>query len=70
MQRFLRSHYKSALQSKRQGHKLYSKVLTIEPNRLLKKSRTSTKLNQDFSLLVIKYDNLIIRNTIIEDVEI
>jgi hypothetical protein len=36
-QRFLRSREKSDLQSKTQGPKLYSKVLTIEPNRLLKK---------------------------------
>jgi hypothetical protein len=36
-QRFLRSREKSELQSKRQGPKLYSKVLTIEPNRLLSK---------------------------------
>jgi len=36
-QRFLRSHYKSELQSQTQSHKLYSKVLTIEPNRLVKK---------------------------------
>jgi hypothetical protein len=36
-QRFLRSREKSDLQSKRQGPKLYSKVLTIEPNRLLSK---------------------------------
>jgi len=35
-QRFLRSREKSELQSKTQGPKLYSKVLTIEPNRLLK----------------------------------
>jgi hypothetical protein len=34
-QRFLRSGEKSELQSNWQGHKLYSKVLTIEPNRLL-----------------------------------
>ena len=34
-QQFLRSREKSDLQSNRQGHKLYSKVLTIEPNRLL-----------------------------------
>jgi len=34
-QRFLHTHYKSALQSKRQGHKLYSKVLTSKPFRLL-----------------------------------
>ena len=34
-QRFLRSREKSELQSNWQGHKLYSKVLTIEPNRLL-----------------------------------
>ena len=34
-QRFLRSREKSELQSNRQGPKLYSKVLTIEPNRLL-----------------------------------
>jgi hypothetical protein len=36
-QRFLRSREKSDLQSKRQGPKLYSKVLTIEPKRLLSK---------------------------------
>jgi hypothetical protein len=35
-QRFLRSREKSELQSQTQSHKLYSKVLTIEPNRLLK----------------------------------
>jgi hypothetical protein len=34
-QRFLRSHYKGKLQSQTQGPKLYSKVLAIEPNRLL-----------------------------------
>jgi hypothetical protein len=34
-QRFLRSREKSDLQSNWQGPKLYSKVLTIEPNRLL-----------------------------------
>ena len=34
-QRFLRSREKSELQSNWQGPKLYSKVLTIEPNRLL-----------------------------------
>ena len=34
-QRLLRSREKSELQSNRQGPKLYSKVLTIEPNRLL-----------------------------------
>ena len=34
-QQFLRSREKSELQSKSQGPKLYSKVLTIEPNRLL-----------------------------------
>jgi hypothetical protein len=36
-QRFLRSREKSELQSQTQGPKLYSKVLTIEPNRLLSK---------------------------------
>jgi len=36
-QRFLRSREKSELQSNWQGHKLYSKVLAIEPNRLLSK---------------------------------
>ena len=35
-QRFLRSREKSDLQSNRQGQKLYSKVLKIELNRLLK----------------------------------
>jgi hypothetical protein len=35
-QRFLRSREKSELQSNWQGPKLYSKVLAIEPNRLLK----------------------------------
>ena len=37
-QRFLRSREKSDIQPNRQGHKLYSKVLTFEPNRLLKNS--------------------------------
>ena len=36
-QRFLRSREKSELQSNWQGPKLYSKVLAIEPNRLLSK---------------------------------
>jgi len=36
-QRFLRSREKSELQSNWQGPKLYSKVLTIEPNCLLSK---------------------------------
>jgi len=35
-QRFLRSREKSELQSNWQGPKLYSKVLAIEPNRLLR----------------------------------
>jgi hypothetical protein len=34
-QQFLRSREKSEPQSKTQGPKLYSKVLAIEPNRLL-----------------------------------
>jgi len=37
VQRFLRSREKSELQSNWQGHKLNSKVLAIEPNRLLGK---------------------------------
>jgi hypothetical protein len=36
-QRFLHSRDKSELQSKTQGPKLYSKVLTIEPNPFVQK---------------------------------